>query len=102
MAIAIGATIVEFIGNFILMVVSHYYYGYHLKDRLKDIWKPVFNSSLMLAILLFVGNLEIGYWSKLLLQIPLCFIVYYLGVKLTRDNNLLYLKSLVRSKINKN
>lgn len=86
MAVAIGATIVEFIGNLMLCVISSRVYNYSLKYRFLDIWRSALCTLLMAAVGLGVYALNLDYFWTLLLQVMLCVVTYsYVSRILNRE-----------------
>ena len=51
MAIAIGATLVEMLGAFVLMLVSRKFYNYTLRERFSDLIYPFINSIVTAGVL---------------------------------------------------
>lgn len=97
-AIAVGATIVEFIGCFSLCVISSKLYGYKLSQRFSDIKLPLFNSMIMAGALYLIGRLALSNLWILLLQVVAGIIVYYVMAKLTKDKNIGILKTILLKK----
>lgn len=93
-AIAVGATIVEFLGCFSLSVISSKTYGYTLRYRFNDIKLPLFNSIVMAAFLYLINIMELSNVSTLLLQVTIGASIYTLLAKITKDQNLLLLKQI--------
>ena len=94
-AIAIGFTIIEYLGNFVLCVIASKVYGYSIVDRLKGIMHPVFYSIALFAICYSVIFLHINYYYTLLIQLVLGTISYYLMSIITRDKNFMYIKESI-------
>ena len=93
-AIAVGATIVEFLGCFSLCFISSKTYGYTLRYRFNDIKLPLFNSIVMAAFLYLINKMELNNVSTLLLQVTIGASIYTLLAKVTKDQNLLLLKQI--------
>ena len=82
MAIAVGATIVEFLGFIILVFYSHYYFDYKILDRFRDLFKPIVNSTIMLAGIFLLNTLDASYGIKLFIQLLAAIVIYFTGVKM--------------------
>ena len=102
LAIAIGALAVEMLGTLAIFVISSKVYGYTLKDRLLDMWKPIISSIVMAASLYGVGLLGFSNAVTIGVQIIIGFTVYFLMAKITHDDNLQYSLSIVKDMLNKN
>ena len=98
-AIAIGAFIVEIIGNVVLFTISDIKYGYKWKYRIHDLKKPFLNGLIAASLVYSVSLLQITDIITLLLQVMVGVISYFVLSKITRDNCLLELVSLLREKI---
>ena len=97
-AIAVGATIVEFLGCFSLCVISSRTYGYSLIDRFRDIKLPLFNSIIMAVFLFLINQLRLSNVNTLLLQIVIGVSIYALMAKITKDQNIIMLKQILLKK----
>lgn len=75
-AIAIGYTAVEYLGNIILCLISKKVYNYSLKERINDLFKPVFSSMIMLLCGYLVSLIDMQMWLSLISQIVVCPLVY--------------------------
>lgn len=98
MAIAIGATVVEFIGSFVLFYISHHIYGYSIKERLNDYFKPLLNSIIMVAVIWPISLLGLSIIITLLLQCLIGLVIYYVMSIFTKDDSLNYLQNLIIKK----
>ena len=94
-AIAIGATVVEYIGCFTIWIISTRTYGYKVLDRLKDIVKPVVNSTIMAVSVWGLGCIGMPPLFSLVVQVGAGAAVYYLLALLTRDENLNYVTNML-------
>lgn len=94
-AIAVGATIVEFLGCFSLCIISSRTYGYTLSQRFQDIRSPLFNSIIMAVILYFINHIGLSNVYTLLLQVIIGLSIYLFMAKVTKDQNLLLLKQIL-------
>lgn len=97
-AIAIGATTVEFLGCMALCVVSSKLYGYRLIDRWSDIKLPLLNSLIMAAVLHGINMMEFDLLPTLVFQVLAGASVYMLMARITKDQNLGQLKSIILKK----
>lgn len=96
MAIAIGATVVELLGNVALCIISRQTISYGLHERLSDLMIPLINSILMGVFLYGISMLGYGNAITLLLQFVCGVTVYLFFAKITRDRNLdMFLKILL-------
>lgn len=98
MAMAVGITVVEYIGCVVIYFVADRVYHYRLSDRIKDIWKPLLNSMLMFFAMKSIDILNLSDLSVLLLQLCVGLICYILGAIILRDENIKYLISVVKAK----
>lgn len=99
--IALGFIVVEYIGNFILFVVSDKVYHYTLKDRFLDLYKPVLSSVVMavcMYVLTFVLNNSI---ALLVSQIVIGVSSYLLMSLILKDKNMIYVKEKIKLLIRK-
>lgn len=101
MAIAIGATLVELLGNITLCVVSSKVYNYKLKYRLEDIWRPALCAAVMAVVGLGVYLLHLNHICTLILQIVLCVATYYAMSKLVNREMVSYITDIAKIKIKK-
>lgn len=96
-AIAIGYTVVEFIGNFVLCIVSNTVYDYSLRERMLDLFKPLLSASLMAIGSYAISLLDFSSWLTLILQIVVCAGIYIIMSMILRDSNLIYVLSKLKS-----
>lgn len=89
--IAIGYTIVEYIGNFVLCLISNKVYKYSVHERARDLMRPVLNSLIMAGGAYSLTLLNLSSWALLLLQLLFAFVVYSFMAYITNDPNLSYL-----------
>lgn len=101
MAIAVGATIVEFLGFIILVFYSHYYFDYKILDRFRDLFKPIINSTVMLGGMLLLNTIDASYGIKLVVQLLAAIVIYSTGVAVLRDKNAIYIYQIFKSKLSK-
>ena len=93
-AMALGYMSVEILGGMVLCVISAKFYGYSLKDRFKDIIKPMINS-IIVGFILSIIHLEFN--SDLIVIIVRLFILLYLILcVITKDKNIRQLTHLCR------
>lgn len=102
LAIVVGALIVEMLGALAIFVISSKIYGYKLKSRLQDMWKPILGSVIMSAALYGISLIGLSNIVTLCIQIVVGFIVYLLMAKITRDDNMNYCISIIKDIITKN
>lgn len=101
LAIAIGFTVVEYLGNFILFVVSDKVYHYTLKDRFCDMYKPVLSSIIMAGCMHLLTFIFKNILFLLVLQIVIGALSYLLMSVLLKDRNMIYVKDKIASLIGK-
>lgn len=95
-AIVIGFAAVEYIGNFVLFVVSSKIYHYSLKNRIHDMYKPIMNAAIMAIAMYATSYFISNIYILLLTQIISGIIVYLIMALITRDNNLHYLLNKIK------
>lgn len=101
MAIAIGATIVEWLGNIVLCMVSSKVYSYSIGLRINDIWRPLTCTAIMAIVGICINLLNLNYIWTLILQIVICAGTYYLMSKLINKEMLVYAANIIKSKFQK-
>jgi O-antigen/teichoic acid export membrane protein len=94
LAIAIGATLIEFLGSIALFVVSQHVYGYRIKDRVVDLIKPILNSLVMIIAMYPLSLFNLSNLLTIIAQSTTGILIYYILSRLTKDNSLLYIKEL--------
>ncbi len=94
MAIAIGATVVEFVGSFVIFGISQHIYGYSIRERIKDLLMPIINSIVMVVVIWPISRLVLSNFLTLLLQCLVGFVTYYTMSRLTKDDSLNYIRNL--------
>ena len=99
MAIAIGATIIEFIGCFIIFIVSKKVYKYKLKERFSDLYRPTLYSISMAIAMYSVFYLGLSDLTTLIIQIITGIVVYFGLAKLCKDKNLSYIQLIIKNKL---
>lgn len=90
-AIALGYTLVEYIGNFLLCIISSRMYGYSLKERISDLIKPLFSSILMALCGYVLTFTSLSTWMLFISQVFVCSSVYIILQILIKDSNLQYI-----------
>ena len=100
LSIAIGATIIEYIGCFVICCIASNIYHYSLRERIKDILKPIISSLFMVCIINCISKLSIDSSGVLLLiQVIAGLSTYFLISKLIRDDNLFVITKVLRNKL---
>lgn len=89
--IAIGYIVTEYIGNFVLCLVSSKVYRYSLRERARDIMRPILNSLIMAGGAYFLTLLNLNSWVLLFLQFVVALVIYTFMVQITNDPNWVYL-----------
>ena len=97
LAVAIGFTAVEYLGNLALCLVAARFYGYTLRERWADLRKPVLSTAVVAALCWAVFRLGLGYLPTLLIQAAVAAAAYFALAKLSRDENLGELKNMIIS-----
>jgi len=97
-AIAIGATVVEFLGCLTLCIISSRVYGYGLWHRFMDFQKPLANSLIMAGLLYSISLIDMGNAATLSIQLIVGVLSYYLLARITKDDNLKLFFKVVRKK----
>ena len=94
-AIAIGYTVIEFLGNFILCIISSKVFGYTLLDRCKDLVKPVLNSAVMAMVAYVMTRYFERDYVLVAMQMFVSGVVYVFMSWITHDTNLFQVKNVV-------
>ena len=95
LAVAMGFTIIEYIGNLVLMLVSSKAYNYSIGKRIMDIYKPTINSVVMALLMFILTYVFSNSVALLFFQIFFGVISYYLLAYITKDRNLIFLKQKI-------
>ena len=98
LTIAIGITAVEYLGNFVLCIVSSRVYSYTVKDRLKDLFKSSTSTVIMAIAVYSLSFLNLSIGLLVLLQLLVGIIVYCISSYLTKNNNFFLLLSIIRER----
>lgn len=101
MIIAIGAVIVELIAGVVIGIISQKTYGYKFTERLKDNTKPLINSIIMFCVVYPIQYLNIHELFKLIIGVIVGVVIYFVLSLITKDNNLIEIKSLLLSMFRK-
>ncbi len=95
--VALSITVMEYLGSIIIMVISRRVYNYSIRERLKDIWKPTVNGLIMGSVVLVLGFLPINQYILIFIQIIVAASLYLGLVFLTKDKNLGFLITILKS-----
>lgn len=98
-SIAIGALIVEYLGCFVIVVICRRLYYYTLLERVKDLYKPIINSFIMMVVMLVISQIKCDLLIQLIIQGITGVIVYYIMSLITKDSSVYYLRDIIRGKI---
>lgn len=98
MAVAIGYLVAEMIGCICIFIISSRVYGYSLKMRLTDMFRPVLNSLIVYLILTLHFFNYNSYSLTIAVKLILGFIIYILLSCITKDPNLPYIFNIIKSK----
>lgn len=96
-AIAIGYTIIEYIGNTVLMGISTKVYHYSIRERITDLYKPVLNAIIMSLVAYSVVFITDSTILLILLQAFVGFVVYCALSYLTGDGNLSFILQKIKN-----
>jgi len=99
MAIAIGITIVEYIGSTVIFILAHKYYHYKMSDRLKDVFKPLLFSLIMCLAMYFVEQINLNNLYVVISQIIVGILVYFGLSYFSRNDNLFYIINMIKNRI---
>ena len=97
MTIAIGALIGEWVGCIFSCFIAKKTYSYSIKERLLDIWKPLFSSLAMFLIAKGLELVPINMYIRLSVQIVVSIVIYLIIGKLLKDNNFNLILHLLKS-----
>lgn len=95
LAIALGFTVIEYIGNFVLCIVASKVYGYTIIDRTKDVVISVLYSVFLFIACWSVTYLNLNYITTLILQTIIGITVYVSLAYFTKDKNFIIIKEIV-------
>lgn len=97
MAIAVGATIVEFLGCFVLFCIGKRLYHYGIKSRIEDIFPPLLYTLLMVGAMIPISFLGFSPFLSIVIQMAIGLIVY-IGISLiVKDKSLQYIFKIFRN-----
>ena len=100
LAIAIGFTVIEYLGNFCLFVISSRVYNYSLCGHLIDVSKPVL-SGVIMGLVMYSMQLAIdNSYLLLVAQLIAGGVSYLLFSYLLKDDSLKYLLEHIKNRIN--
>lgn len=97
-AMAVGATVVEYLGCVSIFIIADRIYGYRLTDRVKDIYKPLMNAVIMSVLMLWISGFDMSETTTLILQVSVGFCGYIFLSAITKDKNIKNLKSILSHK----
>ena len=97
MAIAIGALIIEYISLVIVSIISSKTYGYTIKMRIKDMIKPIINSTIMALIVYLIGLDKAIPIISIFKQILTGVFIYFFLAFVTNDNGLKEVLKIIKS-----
>lgn len=100
-AVAIGAFVVEMLGNFSLFIISSVKYGYNLELRFEDVRKPLINGTISALFVYSISFLQLSNLLTLMIQVVVAGIVYCLLSNLSHDECLYEVRDLFFDKIKK-
>lgn len=94
--IAIGYTIIEYIGNIVLMVISTKVYHYSIRERITDLHKSVLNALVMSLAAYSLAFIIDSMIVLILLQAFVGLVVYCALSYLTSDKNLSFILQKIK------
>lgn len=97
LAIALGFTAIEYLGNVVLFVVSHKVYHYTLKDRFHDMYKPILSSIIMVISMYILTFIFDNSTVLLISQIILGVFSYLVMSVFLKDKNMTFVKEKIKS-----
>ena len=97
LAVAVGFTVIEYLGNMVLCYIASRVYDYSLIQRIKDLYLPVVNSVLVFFACGSIYFLHLNYICTLLSQFIVAVSVYLLLAKIAKDESLEYYIELIKS-----
>lgn len=99
LAIAINFVVIEYLGNFALLVISSRVYKYSMLNRLGDMYKPIMNATIMVLVMyslsFAIENVYVLFFSQLLIG----FLTYTIMAIITKDNNLIFIMSKLNNRL---
>ncbi len=101
LAIALGFIVVEYLGNFILFVVSDNVFHYTLKDRFLDLYKSVLSSVVMVICMYILTFILNNSFALLVSQIVMGVSSYLIMSVILKDKNMIYVKEKIQLLIGK-
>ena len=99
LAVAIGFTIVEYLGNMVLIYISSKIYGYSLTDRFSDLYRTLLYTILMALAVYSITIIHINVWGQVCLQL-LIGLLTYMGISfVTKDDNFTMIINILKEKL---
>lgn len=95
LAVAIGFTIIEYIGNGVLMLISSNVFDYTIGKRVMDIYKPTINVVVMALVMYILTFVFRNNYALLVSQLLIGGFTYILLAYVSKDNNLLFIKQKI-------
>lgn len=101
MAIAVSATVIEYLGIIGIFFISQIVYKYTILERLHDLMKPFFSACLMGAAVYCITLFQWKNWVTLIAQVLTGVILYFGFEMLFKDDNAFYMAAIVKERIRK-
>lgn len=95
---AIGATVVEYLGCITIFIIADRIYGYSLIYRIKDIFKPLVNAIIMSVLMLYISTFDLPEINIFIIQILVGLCSYVFLTIVTKDVNFKNLISVFSQK----
>lgn len=96
--VAIGYTIVEFVGGFVLCLISKKIYGYTICNRLSDLYKPLISCLIMTIVTELVLLFNCNAWITLLSQLIIGVFVYTIMSIMLKDDSFYYVLNTTKQR----
>lgn len=97
--VAIGATLVEYIGCAAICVIATNVYGYKLSERLFDVYKPIISSFIMAIGIYWISQINIKSSLFIMLLSIVCgVLIYFVCSFVLKDKNILEVKKFLERK----
>ena len=93
-AIVIGYVISSFIDTIIILVPSKKIFGYGMCEQIKDLWKIMVASIIMVCAMFGVSLIGLSIWWELIVQFIVGVFIYFLSCWLMKEKSLTFIRML--------
>lgn len=100
-AIVYGMTILSVLFTLVNAFPNKKLLGYGIKEQMKDIFWPIFNSCIMAALVYMINFLPVSDMLQMIIQIAFGAIVYVLLSIFTKNSEFKFVSTLIKSKLKK-